>query len=277
MSLSFLCLISYTIAEANLAYRGIEMTKQKVLISGANSYIAQKLLKEQAVQEAFTFLEINPEMEKTELVSLLGEAKYLLHLYESKTGSPEELQVANVDYTAELIRLMEEHAHRLPFIFTSSEYDDSAYGRSKLLGEQLIREYGQRRRVRNIIYRLPLVMGEDLYLDIANPLHDLIKDMLQGNEAIRLADEDEHIFVDVEDVVVELTRALYGRAFYATVDKSICVISAEHFATWERVLGILRDIIKKGEDYPLPQDKANSLEQKLYRTYKSLEGYYSRI
>ncbi len=253
------------------------MTKKKVLISGADSYIAQKLLKEQTVQEAFTFLEINPDMDKAELVPLLEEAKYLLHLYESKTGSPEELQVANVDYTAELIHLVEEHAYRLPFIYTSSEYDDSEYGRSKLLGEQLIREYGQRRRVRNIIYRLPVVMGEDLHLDIANPLHDLIKDMLQGNKEIQLPDEDEHIFVDVEDVVVELTRALYGRAFYATVDKSICVISAEHFATWERVLGILRDIIKKGEDYPLPQDKANSLEQKLYRTYKSLEEYYSRV
>lgn len=251
------------------------MAKAKVLITGADSYIGQMLLEERALQEAFTWTELKRDMGDDEIISHLAEEKFILHLFESKVGSKDQLLDDNVAYTKRLIALMEDSANILSFIYTSSDYDDSDYGRSKLLSEQLIREYGQRQRVRNMIYRLPVLMGEKLYLDQANPLHELCRQLIFDHEAISLPDQDEHKFVDIGDVLEEIMRALSGRAFYATVDLSICVVPSEHFASWDRILAVLSEIKERGEDYPLPQYRANSLEYKLYRTYHSLLEYYS--
>ncbi|NLC40844.1 MAG: hypothetical protein GX763_08020 [Clostridiaceae bacterium] len=251
------------------------MPKDKVLVTGADSYIGQMLFKEQSLQDAFNWAKLGPDTGKDEIISNLSDAKFLLHLFESKSGSDDRLMADNAGYTGQLIELMEESGHTLPFIYISSDYDDSEYGRSKLLSEQLIREYGQRRRIRNMIYRLPVLMGERLYLDEANPLHDLCYQLIFDRETIVLPDRDEHKFVDIKDVTGEIARALSGRAFYATVDLSICVVPSEHYADWERVLSILREIKERGEDYPLPLYRKSSLEYKLYLTYHSLLDYYS--
>ena len=251
------------------------MPKDKVLITGADSYIGQMLLKERTLRDAFSWVELKRDLGKAEILSELSDAKLLLHLYDSRSGSEEQLIADNAGYTGQLIALMEESTDVLPFIYASSDYDDSAYGRSKLLSEQLIREYGQRRRIRNMIYRLPVLIGEQLYLDAGNPLHDLCRQLILDQEAIILPDREEHRFVDIKDVTGEITRALNGRPFYATVDLSICVIPSEYYAGWERVLSILREIKEKGEAYPLPLHRKNSLEYKLYLTYHSLLDYYS--
>lgn len=251
------------------------MTQDKLLITGADSYIGHKLLQEKSLQKSFTWIELKREMGKEEISSYLDGAKYLIHLFEARTGSKDQLADANVAYTEQLIDLMNESSQILPFIYVSSDYDDSDYGQSKLHAELLIREHGQHHRVRNMIYRLPILMGEQLYLDLANPLHDLCRQLIFEQKEIILPDQKEHKFVDINDVVQELMRALCGRAFYATVDLSICVIPSEHFASWDRVLTVLREIKERGEDYPLPEYRTNSLEYKLYRTYHSLVEYYS--
>lgn len=251
------------------------MPKDKLLITGTDSYIGQMLLMEQSLLDAFNWVELKRNMGKEDIISHLSDAKFLLHLFETKSGSEDRLITDNAGYTEQLINLMEESGHNLPFIYVSSDYDDSAYGRSKLLSEQLIREYGQRRRIRNMIYRLPILMGDRLYLDEANPLHDLCYQLIFDQETIILPDRQEHKFVDIRDVTREIARALSGRAFYATVDLSICVVPSEHYADWKRVLSILREIKEKGEDYPLPEFRKSSLEYKLYLTYHSLLDYYS--
>lgn len=251
------------------------MAKDKLLITGADSYIGQMLLSERALCDSFNWVELKRDMGKEEVCHNLSDAKYLLHLFETKSGSEEQLIAGNAGYTQQLIALMEESTYTLPFIYVSSDYDDSEYGRSKLLSEQLIREYGQRQRIRNMIYRLPVLMGEQLYLDKENPLHDLCRQLILEEEAIVLPDREEHRFVDIKDVTGEISRALNGRPFYATVDLSICVIPSEHYAVWDRILSILREIKERGEDYPLLQYRKSSLEYKLYLTYHSLLNYYS--
>ena len=133
------------------------MPKDKLLITGTDSYIGQMLLMEQSLLDAFNWVELKRNMGKEDIISHLSDAKFLLHLFETKSGSEDRLITDNAGYTEQLINLMEESGHNLPFIYVSSDYDDSAYGRSKLLSEQLIREYGQRRRIRNMIYRLPVL------------------------------------------------------------------------------------------------------------------------
>ncbi len=251
------------------------MTKEKLLITGSNSYIGQMLLEKRFLQESFTWAELEPNMDDAEITNQLSTGKFLLHFFESKKGTKDKLYADNAGYTERLIALMEDSDNILSFIYTSSDYDDSVYGRSKLLSEQLIREYGQRRRVRNMIYRIPVLMGQKLYLDKDNPLHELCRQLILDHDKIVLPDQDEHKFVDIEDLLEEIVRALSGRAFYATVDLSICVVPSEHFATWDRVLAVLLKIKEQGEDYPLPQYRKSSLEYKLYRTYQSLSEHYS--
>lgn len=250
------------------------MSKEKVLLTGASSYIGRSMSDLLSSQNDFQIVSLSSEASDDEILEALSETKQLIHLAERKTGTEAELYATNVKYTEHLISLMELSVKPSPIIFISSEYDDSIYGRSKLMAELLIRDYGQRQHVHNMIYRIPILLGEKLYMDEDNPLELLCHRLLVGENIVGLPDQAEHKFVDIRDLVQEIYRALSGRAFFATIDRSICVVPSEHLASWKQILQILEQIRTEGGCFMNTDIPDYSLEAKLYRTYNSLAKYY---
>ena len=146
----------------------------KILITGAHGFVGRNLTETlKAVRdgkdrtrglptelELLTYTRQSPE---GTLEAYCAEADFVFHL--AGVNRPEteaEFLTGNRDLTDRLLSALEKAGNPCPVLLTSSiqALRDNPYGRSKLAGEELVRNYGERTGAKALIYRLPNLFGK---------------------------------------------------------------------------------------------------------------------
>jgi len=187
------------------------MNKQRVLVTGANGFIAKNLLirlSEQPDIETLSFVRGDSSEDLEELVKM---ADVIIHLAaENRSKVATDFSRNNVDLTSMLCAFIQGTGRNIPLIFTSSvqaQYDNP-YGQSKRAAEVLIETFAAKTKNTAIIYRLPGVFGKFCkpYYNsvVATFCHNIARDL-----PLQVNDPDLTIeLCYVDDVVDELLLAL---------------------------------------------------------------------
>lgn len=196
-----------------------------------------------------------------------------------------EFMEGNFGFTSELLGCLERHGNRAPVLITSSvqatlagRFGDSEYGRSKLAGEELMFEYGERTGAPVYVYRFENMVGKWIRprynSAVATFCHCVARD-----EPITVSDPSvvmELVFFD--DVCEEIYDAMEGRPHRCRYEGATavpdeggryCHCPVKHRATLGEIVGLLRGFREQPATLVMPRIAPGSFEKKLYSMYLS--------
>ena len=252
----------------------------KLLVTGAKGFIGKNLCSTlhniaQNKDRSFdlptdiTVFEYDLDTDPAALENWCAECDFVFHL--AGVNRPKEQEAfmeGNFGFTATLLSALERHGNTCPVMLSSSTQAalDNPYGRSKLAGEELLREYGRRTGADILIYRFTNVFGKwcrpNYNSVVATFCHNIARDLpiTVNDPAVKLR------LVYVDDVVAELIAALKGQAHREK--NGFCTVATEH----EILLGELAELIRgfraSRTDGIVPKT-GDPFIRKLYATYLS--------
>lgn len=196
-----------------------------------------------------------------------------------------EFMQGNFGFAGELLNELSAAGNTCPVMLSSSvqaslvgRYADSDYGRSKLAGEKLFFDYGEKTGARVLVYRFTNVFGKwcrpDYNSAVATFCHNIANDL-----PITVNDPSTVLkLVYIDDLVDELLSALSGgehRCDYKGLDPEenaegrYCFVPVTHEVTLGRITELLREFDAQHKTHLMPEQPAGSFEKKLYSTYLS--------
>ena len=272
---------------------GIQM---KILVTGANGFVGKNLVAAlQAVKdgkdktrgvtidEIFTF-DVDTPIEM--LDTFCKEADIVYHLAGvNRPENPEEFMSGNFGFSSVLLDTLKKHRNTCPVMLSSSvqatlsgRFGDSAYGRSKRAGEDLLFAYAKETGAEVFVYRFPNLFGKWCRPNYnsagATFCHNIANDLpIQVNNA---ATELELLYID--DLVDEMFDLLVGkenRCIYEDTravedrDGDFCYVPIVHQATLGEIVELLECFKAQPQTLVMPSIPNGSFAKKLYATYLS--------
>lgn len=135
----------------------------KVLVTGANGFIAKNLISVLKELDNYELIEIDRENTTKDLNRALDEAEFIFHLAGINRPKDEnEFFKGNSELTKNIVDYLKNNNKNTPIVITSSiqaELDNS-YGRSKKIAEDYLESYSKECSAKVTIYRLPNVFGK---------------------------------------------------------------------------------------------------------------------
>ena len=239
----------------------------KVLVTGANGFVAKNLLihlSERNDIELFTF---NRENSLSDLLTILTTVDFVFHL--AGVNRPEndaEFIEGNVNLTQALCNAIEQSDNKIPILYTSSIQAelDNPYGRSKLNAERILQDYSNGTGARVYIFRLPNVFGK-----WSKPNYNSVVSTFCYNIAndlpITVNDPNSQVcLIHVDDVIKEFMAIMDG----APIDTVYCQINP----VYETTVGELAKKItayKHSRQTLVSERVGKGFERALYSTYLS--------
>ncbi|MCW7493179.1 NAD-dependent epimerase/dehydratase family protein [Leptospira sp. 2 VSF19] len=135
----------------------------KILITGADGFVASNLRIHISQNKNHEILLHNKKTTESELYDFLGRADFIFHLAGvNRPLSENEFNIGNADLTKQIVSHLEDLNKRTPIVFSSSIQAllTNPYGISKKQGEDFILEYSKRTCASVYIYRLPNLFGK---------------------------------------------------------------------------------------------------------------------
>ena len=196
-----------------------------------------------------------------------------------------EFMQGNFGFASTLLDTLQCHGNNCPVMLSSSiqatligRYGQSDYGKSKLAGEELFFEYGQKTGAPVLVYRFPNLFGKwcrpNYNSVVATFCHNIAHDLpIQVND--RNA-ELELLYID--DLVEEMLDALEGRPHRCEYEGlapvfsdtgRYCCCPVTHHVTLGELADLLYSFAEQPKTLVLPRIPAGSLAKKLYSTYLS--------
>ncbi len=162
----------------------------KVLLTGANGFIAQNLSVRLTELQDFEVVSFSKQSLEQDLTQLVADIDAVVHLAGvNRPPSPEEFALGNTGLTETLAKALLATGKPIPVIFSSSTQAalDNPYGQSKLAAELALRTYAAYSGAAVFIYRLPNVFGKwckpNYNSAVATFCHNISKDLpIQINE-----------------------------------------------------------------------------------------------
>ena len=196
-----------------------------------------------------------------------------------------EFMEGNFGFTSALLDCLRSHSNRCPIMITSSvqatlsgRFGNSAYGRSKLAGEELMFEYGRSTGSPVYVYRFENMVGKWIRPRYNSAVGTFCY-CIARNEPITVNDpatELEMVFFD--DICEEIYDAMEGhphRCHYegaeAIPDEAgrYCHCPVKYKATLGEIVNLLHSFHDFSVDYTVPRLEAGSFEKKLHAMYLS--------
>ena len=196
-----------------------------------------------------------------------------------------EFMEGNFGFTSTLLDTLKRHNNNASIMITSSvqatlsgRFGDSAYGRSKLAGEELLFRYGEETGAPVYVYRFENMVGKWITprynSAVATFCHCIARDepITVNDPAVLM----EMVFFD--DICEEIYDAMEGhphRCHYdgveAVPDASgrYCHCPVKHKATLGEIVTLLRKFRDFPQDYIISNLTPGSFEKKLYAMYLS--------
>lgn len=240
----------------------------KIVITGANGFIARNLiveLKNRGYEEIFEIVRTTP---LSEINEYLSEADFVVHLAGvNRPKQKTEFMEGNFGLTSQLLNTLKKHNNACPVIFSSSSQAelDNPYGESKKAGEDLLFSYGEETGAKVLIYRFPNVFGKwcrpNYNSAIATFCHNVAYDL-----PIRVNDPSVVMnLVYIDDVVNELINAIEGKENKVDL---FCEVPVVHTITLGEIVDLIYSFKNSREDRSVP-NMSDEFAKKLYSTYLS--------
>ena len=235
------------------------------------------------VGEIFTYdIDTDPAC----LAEYCKKADFVFHLAGVNRPKDEsEFVKGNFGFTSTLLDTLKAQKNTCPVMLSSSiqatligRYGKSDYGRSKLMGEQLLFSYGEETGAKVLVYRFPNLFGKwcrpNYNSAVAtfcyNTAHDLPITVNDPKTELEL------LYID--DLVTEMLDALEGWEHHCTFDGvntvldvkgKHCAVPTTHHVTLGEIAALLESFKLQPQTLLLPEAAEGSFAKKLYATYLS--------
>lgn len=210
-----------------------------------------------------------------ELSFCCSEADFVFNLAGvNRPKETSEFMSGNFGFAEKLLDLLEHHGNACPVMLSSSvqaslegRFAGSEYGKSKLAGENLFREYGERTGAKVLIYRFPNLYGKwcrpNYNSAVATFCNNIAKDLpITVNDS---ATELDLLYID--DLVEEMLNALVGEE--NRNDDGFCEALPTNHVTLGEIVELLESFKAARESISVPDVTEGSFSKKLYSTYLS--------
>ena len=220
------------------------------------------------------------------LTEYCRKADFVFHLAGvNRPNDAGEFMTGNAGFSSVLLDALRACGNPCPVMLASStqasllgRYAGSAYGKSKLAGEQLLFDYAAETGAKVLVYRFPNLFGKwcrpNYNSAVATFCHNIAHDLpIQVNDP---ATELELLYID--DLVSEMLDALEGHAHRCDYDGlapqpnaagRYCYVPVTHRATLGEIVGLLETFKAQPKTLLMPEIPNGSFAKKLYSTYLS--------
>lgn len=260
----------------------------KVLITGAKGFVGRNLCESlKSIRDGkdrreyfapllpLTVYEYDRDSDREALSLYCDQADFVFNLAgANRPEDPAEFMEGNFGFASELLELLESHGNRCPVMLASSaqaslegRYEGSEYGRSKLAGERLFREYSERTGAEVLVYRFPNVYGKWCRPNYNSAVATFCHNVAHGLP-VRVDDPATELdLLYVDDLVEEMLRALLGEETRGK--DGFCHAGPTDRATLGEIVGLLESFRDSRESLVVPDQSAGSFSKKLHATYLS--------
>lgn len=191
----------------------------------------------------------------------------------NRPKNQEEFMTGNFGFASTLLENLKKHNNKAPVMLSSSiqaslegRFAGSEYGRSKLAGEELFRQYSRETGAKVLIYRFPNLFGK-----WCRPNYNSVVATFCHNIACNLpitvndgSTELELLYID--DLIEEMLRGLIGREHRG--ENGFCYCPVTFKVTVGRIAELLYSFRGSRSDLSVP-DMADGFTKRLYSTYLS--------
>ena len=218
-----------------------------------------------------------------ELEDYCAKADFVFHLAGvNRPERVEDFQAGNVDLTAQLLNCLKRQGSRAPVMLSSSvqatlagRFGDSAYGRSKRAGEDLVFAYGKETGVPVYVYRFPNLMGHSR--PNYNSAVSTFCWAVANGQPFTVNDRStvlELLYID--DLVEGMFDLLEGKAQHCEFDGTetvlrddgrYCCVPASHRVTLGEIVDLLQEFKTQPETLLMPKMPEGSFAKKLFSLY----------
>ena len=196
-----------------------------------------------------------------------------------------EFMEGNRGFGETLLGLLEHHSNKCPVMLSSSvqasldgRYANSAYGESKLAGEELLFDYAERTGAEALVYRFPNLYGKWCRPRYNSAVATFCDAIANGREYTVNDPSVELELLYIDDLVAAMLDALVGethRCRYAGAEcvpcerGAYCYAPGAQRATLGEIVGLLKGFRDARETLAVPDLAEGSFSKKLYSTFLS--------
>lgn len=220
-----------------------------------------------------------------ELEDYCQKADFVFHLAGvNRPENPKEFIAGNLDFSSVLLNTLKKYNNRATVMLSSSiqaaltgRYSTSAYGESKLAGENLFFEYGKETGAKVAVYRFPNLMGHSrpgynsavstFCWAVANDEEFVVNDRSTEIELLYIDDLIEGMFDLLENK--ECRCSYHGTEAVEKTDGRYCFVPTTHRVTLGEIADLLLKFKQQSEALMMPRIPDGSFEKKLYSLYLS--------
>ncbi len=256
-----------------------------ILITGAKGFVGRNLCEalknirdgKDCVHEAEVsqIYEFDIDTPKEKLEEYCAKADFVFNLAGvNRPKDNSEFMAGNFGFASELLDMLKKHNNKAPVMLSSSiqaslegRYAGSEYGKSKLAGEELFKNYAAQTGVRVLIYRFPNLFGKwcrsNYNSAVATFCNNIANDLpITVNDR---SAELELLYID--DLVEEMLLAIVGHE--NRKKDGYCYAEPTHKVTLGEIVDMLYDFKRSRETLSVPDMTEGSFSKKLYSTYLS--------
>ena len=258
----------------------------KILITGAKGFVGRNLVenlknirdgkdKTHNISSDLEILEYDIDNTLEQLDEFCKKADFVFNLAGvNRPKDKEEFLEGNFGFASTLLENLKKHKNNCPVMLSSSiqatlegRYAGSDYGKSKLAGEELFKEYSKETGAKVLIYRFPNLFGKwcrpNYNSAVATFCNNIANDL-----PIQVNDRNTELeLVYIDDLVEELLRAIENNE---TKDEyGYCYVPEIYRATLGEIVDLLYSFKESRKNLFIPNLTEGSFEKKLYSTYLS--------
>lgn len=258
----------------------------KILITGAKGFVGRNLVenlknirdgkdKTHKISSDLEILEYDIDNTLEQLDEFCKKADFVFNLAGvNRPKDKEEFIEGNFGFASTLLENLKKYRNNCPVMLSSSiqatlegRYAGSDYGKSKLAGEELFKEYSKETGAKVLIYRFPNLFGKwcrpNYNSAVATFCNNIANDL-----PIQVNDRNTELeLVYIDDLVQELLRAIENNE---TRDEyGYCYVPEIHRASLGEIVDLLYFFKESRKNLFIPNLTEGSFEKKLYSTYLS--------
>lgn len=271
----------------------------KVLVTGAKGFVGRNLCeslktirdgkdRRPRYQQLLPLIVYEYDKDGTpeELSLYCAEADFVFNLAGvNRPKDVSEFMEGNRGFGEGLLDLMERHGNRCPVMLASSvqaclegRYAGSEYGKSKLAGEELFFEYGEKTGADVLVYRFPNLYGKWCRPNYNSAVATFCDAIANGRPYTVSDPSVELELLHVDDLVSAMLDALLGDAPHCRYEGAECVPDPEgpfryapgaQRATLGEIVALLESFKASRKDLSVPDATAGTFAKKLHSTYLS--------
>lgn len=258
----------------------------KILITGAKGFVGKNLVESlknirdgkdrvHNIPSDLEIMEYDINNTPEELDNFCEKADFVFNLAGvNRPKDEKEFMEGNFGFASTLLNTLKKYKNTCPIMLSSSiqaslegRYAGSEYGKSKLAGEELFKEYSKETGAKVLIYRFPNLFGKWCRPNYNSAVATFCNN-IANNLPITVNDRNTELsLVYIDDLVEEMLNAIIGKE---TKDSNgYCYVKEVHHITLGDIVDLLNEFKESRKTLFIPDMMEGSFSKKLYSTYLS--------